>query len=177
MRSLVVVFFLWFISPFTIHAQNWSVLEGSVTDSQNQTPLVGATVLVEGTNFGTVTNRDGKYSLRIPSGALRVKFSFIGYQTILVGFDLNPNKTQRRDIRLLPATGQAGTVTVEAVNTEAGVQVLTPEQVQNIPGPFKDGFRAVKVLSGVSSNNELSNEYSVRGGGYNENLLFIAAPC
>src|SRR5690606_30243310 len=42
----------------------------------------------------------------------------------------------------------------------------------NIPSPFK-GFQSLHVLPGVATNNEISNQYSVRGGGFNENLIFI----
>src|SRR5690606_28318497 len=82
--------------------------------------------------------------------------------------------TLGHDVRLSPAVLELGEVTVEesATPAEAGVHEMTPEQVRNIPTPFK-GFQALKSLPGVATNNELSNQYSVRGGGFNENLIFI----
>ena len=61
----------------------------------------------------------------------------------------------------------------EARSIQAGLYTLDPETIQNIPMPVKDVLRSLKVLPGVVSNNELSNQYSVRGGGFNENLIFI----
>jgi hypothetical protein len=79
------------------------------------------------------------------------------------------------DVRLREETVEMVGIIVEdrAGYQEAGVYDLDPAAIQNIPTPLKDGFRALKVVPGVVSNNELSSQYSVRGGGFNENLIFL----
>jgi hypothetical protein len=174
LRNAFFLFCLsFFLFPTSANAQGWGTVVGHVIDASSQSPLVGATVLVANSNYGTVTNRDGAYNLRLPSGVFTLKVSFVGYESFSISVDMDQNQTKRIDARLRPAQGNAGSVTVTSRPMEAGVQSITPDDIQNIPSPFKDGFRALKALAGVASNNELSNEYSVRGGGYNENLIFV----
>lgn len=56
-----------------------AVLKGKVVDSADGYPLIGASVIVEGTEFGTITDVDGNYELRIPQQKYEVTFSYIGY--------------------------------------------------------------------------------------------------
>lgn len=155
------------------HAQGWGRYEGRILDGSSGSPLPGATLVVRGTNFGTIADRNGRFSMRLTSGTHQLQASFVGYQTLLIQVSVTDGQVVQAELRLTPQSNAAGEVLVEGTSAEAGVQTLTPEQVQNIPGPFKDGFRALKNLPGVMSNNETSNEYSVRGGGYNENLIYI----
>lgn len=166
-------FFLLLLGGQTVWAQGWGFAEGRVLAADSQTPLPGATILVAGTDFGTVSNKNGQFSLRLPAGTHRLRISFVGYDSFEQSLTFEAGRTQRLEAKLKLSAAATTQVTVEAKPTEAGVQSVTPEMVQAIPGPFKDGFRALKNLPGVMSNNELSNEYSVRGGGYNENLIFI----
>lgn len=60
-------------------------LAGTIKDAQTGEPLVGANVIIEGTNFGAATNVNGEYViLNISPGRYNVKFSFIGYETTLM---------------------------------------------------------------------------------------------
>ena len=161
--------------PSTAHAQQWGDVEGTVTDSTEGTPIPGVTVVVNGTNFGTATNPDGAYALRVPEGRYALRFSAVGYETRVDSVVVRDDRTTRLDIALKDRVLEMEGVTVEGERAprDAGVYEVDPEDVQNIPTPFKDGFRALKTVPGVATNNELSQQYSVRGGGYNENLVFI----
>ena len=156
-------------------AQTWSTVTGTVTDSTSGTPLAGVTVLVKGTDFGTATDKDGKYTLRLPVGRYELRFSSVGFRTRTDSVTVTEGTEARLDVQLAASIQEMEelTVTDEHVAPEAGVYEVDPEDVQNIPTPFKDGFRALKTVPGVATNNELSQQYSVRGGGYNENLIFI----
>ena len=156
-------------------AQTWSTVTGTVTDSTSGTPLAGVTVLVKGTDFGTATGKKGQYSLRLPVGQYELRFSSVGFRTHTDSVTVVEGTEARLDVQLTASIQEMEelTVTDEHVAPEAGVYEVDPEDVQNIPTPFKDGFRALKTVPGVASNNELSQQYSVRGGGYNENLIFI----
>lgn len=161
--------------PHLAAAQNWGTVAGTVTEAGTAAPIPGATVLVDGTNFGTASDDEGRYTLRLPAGRYRLRFSSIGYAPRLDSVVVRRDRTSTLDVRLRTAVVELDGLTVEdaAGPGEAGVYALTPDHVQNIPAPFHDGLRALKVLPGVVSNNELSHQYSVRGGGYGENLLFI----
>ena len=65
---------------WTAYAQeSVAVLKGKVIDSADGYPLIGVTVMVDGTKYGTVTDVDGAYELRIPDQKCEVTFSYVGY--------------------------------------------------------------------------------------------------
>ncbi len=156
------------------HAQTWGTVTGTVTDSIHGAPLPGVSVLVRGTDFGTATSADGRYRLELPTGRYVLRFSAIGFASHLDTVTVAEEPTQL-DITLASTVleMEGVTVTEAEVPDRPGVYQVDPQDVQNIPTPFKDGFRALKTMPGVATNNELSQQYSVRGGGYNENLVFI----
>ena len=155
-------------------AQTWGTVAGTVTDSVDGAPLPGVTVLVRGTNFGTATDADGNYRMEIPTGRYALRFSAIGFSTHVDSVTVTEGTT-RLDATLASTVLEMEelTVTEGAAPERPGVYQVEPEDVQNMPTPFKDGFRALKAMPGVATNNELTQQYSVRGGGYNENLVFI----
>ena len=157
------------------HGQTWNTVTGTVTDSADGTPLPGVTVLVQNTDFGTATDEQGRYSLRLPVGTYVLRFSSVGFRTRVDTVTVPDGPPTRHDVTLAAVITEMRelTVTDDETAPEAGVYEVDPEDVQNIPTPFKDGFRALKTMPGVATNNELSQQYSVRGGGYNENLIFI----
>jgi hypothetical protein len=163
-----------FVFVLPAQAQTWGRVAGTVTDADDGTPLPGVTVVVEGTDFGTATNREGRYSMRLPTGRYALRFSSIGFATRVDSVVVTEAPT-RLDVALSSRVTEMDEVTVvdSAGAQAAGVYRVDPEEVQDIPTPFKDGFRALKTVPGVATNNELSQQYSVRGGGYNENLIFV----
>jgi hypothetical protein len=155
-------------------AQQWGAAIGTVRADDTGQPIPGTTVLVAGTNFGTATNNDGTYSLRMPDGRYALRFSAIGFETRTDSVTIQFGTTAELNQRLKPATFELGEVTIDAERTiEAGVFQISPKAARNLPTPVRDVARALKVLPGVATNNEMSNQVSVRGGGFNENLYFI----
>ncbi len=169
--SLALVASLFAIIP--CQAQVWGTVTGYVYQHATTLALPGVTVVVNGTNFGTATTVNGHYSLQLPVGRYALRFSFIGYATRVDSVTVLRDVPFELTVTLAPSVVELGPVTVESHTTEgAGIQHLDPEQVRKVPTPFK-GFQALASLPGVASANELSNQYSVRGGGFNENLIFL----
>jgi hypothetical protein len=158
-----------------VQAQVWSSVKGTVTDSADGTPLPSVTVVVKGTNFGTATDEQGQYSLRLPTGRYALRFSSVGFTTRVDSVTVTKGEPARLDVALAPSITEMEELMVTETEDkqDAGVYKVNPKDIQNIPTPFKDGLRALKTMPGVATNNELSQKYSVRGGGYNENLIFI----
>ncbi len=168
---LVVVFL--HLSATDSMAQAWGSVEGHVRAAESTEALVGITILVDGTNFGTATDEDGWYQLRLPPGQYALRFTGVGYAAYVDSALVAPDARVTLNIALYVSTTVLGEVTVEQESVSgAGIQQVSPEVVRNMPSPFK-GFQALQVLPGVVANNELSNQYSVRGGGFNENLIFL----
>ncbi|WP_118831443.1 TonB-dependent receptor [Salinibacter ruber] len=173
-RVLILAACCWPLGAAPAHAQTWGTVTGTVTDSVQGAPLPGVTVLVEGTDFGTATSADGRYRLELPTGRYTLRFSAVGFATRVDSVTVAEGTTQL-DATLASTVLKMDelTVTDGAVPNRPGVYKVDPADVQNMPTPFKDGFRALKTTPGVATNNELTQQYSVRGGGYNENLVFI----
>lgn len=168
-----LLFFLWL--PSLALGQSWGELSGHVRDRESLEALPGATVVVSGTNFGTATRGDGTYLLRIPAGRYLIRFSAIGFEPVSDSVVVTRGEITEQFVVLEPTTVNLDGVTVEAERSavHAGVFELDAQTIEDIPTPVKDVLRSLKALPGVAANNEMSNQYSVRGGGFNENLLFV----
>ncbi len=173
--SLYISVFLFLLFPHSSVAQNWGTLEGRVLQAADGQPIPGATVIVNGTNFGTAANESGFYSMRLPARSYQLVVRAVGFATLVDSVRVIRDRINTFDVRLEEDTVELEGITVEDESgfNDAGVYQLDPEAVRNIPTPLKDGFRALKVVPGVVTNNELSSQYSVRGGGFNENLIFF----
>ena len=175
LRVLITLCFLAFCLPDQSLAQNWGTLAGRVTASSNGEPIPGATIIVGGTNFGTAADDDGYYSMRIPALKYQLVVSAVGFTPWVDSVRVTRDQVNSLDVALDEATVEMEGITIEDETdfSDIGVYELDPETIRNIPTPLKDGFRALKVVPGVVTNNELSSQYSVRGGGFNENLIFF----
>ena len=156
-------------------AQVWGTIAGTVTQEASGDPVPGANVLVEGTNFGTAADLDGAFSFRIPEGRYSVVVSAVGFVSARDTLRVRKGERVELDVALAEDIGVIGDVEVTADRAAegAGVSTISPATVRAMPTPVADALRAVKVQLGVTSNNELSNAYSVRGGSTNENQFFI----
>ncbi len=172
-RAFLLIWIIAGALPASTLAQNWGTVSGEVSERGTSTTLPGVTVLVEGTNYGTATDGSGRFTMRLPAGAYSLRFSSVGFQTRSDSVIVRRDAVTELDVRLSAATLELGEVQVEERPVvEAGVFELTPREILDIPSPFR-GYQALTVLPGVATNSELSNQYSVRGGGFNENLVFI----
>ena len=154
-------------------AQTWGEIAGRIIDPDGE-PLPGASVLVEGTSFGTNARADGRYDFRIPEGTYPVRVSFVGFATVRDTVAVRRGATTTLNVTLEPAVGELGDVAVEGeAERGVGISRIDPQTIRDLPLPVADAIRAVKTELGVTSSNELSNAFSVRGGSYDENQFFI----
>ena len=104
---------------------------------------------------------------------MQVIFSFIGFKADTVKISLKPN--QRKEINVILYSGiSLPTVEIEdeAVRGEAGGAKIEIKSAEYIPTPFSD-FNILLAQAGASNTNELSSSYSVRGGNFDENLVYV----
>ena len=166
---------LWAVIAPAAMAQGWGDVRGRIVEEgTSDLPVPGVSIVVAGTDFGTASETDGRYLLRLPAGSYLLRFSSIGYSPRLDSVTVRSGASTTLDVHLASARVELDGIIVEEAPTsvDPGVYDLMPDDIRNIPSPFK-GFQSLKVLPGVASNNEVSNQYSVRGGGFNENLIFI----
>ncbi|MEK6869026.1 MAG: TonB-dependent receptor, partial [Nanoarchaeota archaeon] len=156
---------------------------GFVSDASTKERLIGANVRIEGTTRGTTTNSYGFFSLPgIDSSEIKIRISFIGYETKIIVWQKNEIENKPLEIFLKPTNIQSQEVVIEAdrnnnnvSSTSMGVTSIPILQIQTLPsvGGEVDLLKAVQLQSGVSSGNELSNGIYVRGGSFDQNLILL----
>jgi hypothetical protein len=160
-------------------AQN-AVINGKVTDSDNQ-PIESATVFVIGSQKGVVTSPTGTYSLNVPTYKKQLLVAqILGFKPDTVEFLLVANETKTINFVLKSLSIQLTDVQItdnslsQEDRQQAGTTFLSPKSLKNIPTPFLDFNQAIISAGlGVVGNNELSSAYAVRGGNFDENLVYV----
>ncbi|MCD6367232.1 MAG: carboxypeptidase-like regulatory domain-containing protein [Bacteroidales bacterium] len=171
-------FFLFLFSllySITIFSQNsTAILYGRITDAKNQ-PLELVNIIVLNERTGTTTNNKGLFKLKVPANKnITVQYSILGFQTIKKKYFLKPETSTNIEIKLPETTKTLNEVSVSDIHQRNNNLVrINPKLVQTIPSPDAGIESIIKTLPGVHSNNELSSQYSVRGGNYDENLVYV----
>ena len=150
-------------------------IRGKVTDDKQQ-PIEIANIKVEGQVAGTITDLKGRYIFTCESSdSLVVAYSMIGYQTRKKTFR-NPVDTITVDV-VLPAMDYTleGVEVVDKQRQMGGTQqIKAPEQMRLLPDASGNGVESIiSTQAGVSSHNELSSQYNVRGGNFDENSVYV----
>ena len=168
--SLLVLFFFY----FSVDAQNTAILRGKITAKKGK-PIEGVNVSTSNDRTGIITDASGKYSIDIPSNKdIVLSITHIGYINQQWKVNLDSSETRIFDVKLKESNFAIPEVEVEAEkDRENTMEALDPKNLKYIPSPNGSFEAAIKTLMGVSSNNELSSQYNVRGGSFDENLVYV----
>ncbi len=157
-------------------------LTGTVRDAAGQ-PLELASVSVLGQPGGATTTAQGQFVLTVGApgraGAAVLVVRRLGYRPLRRALVLPADAGRPLELVLRPDQQALGGVTVrggrDAANSREQVSVtaIDPRDVKTLPSPFGDFNAILKTLPGVVSNNELSSTYNVRGGNFDENLVYV----
>ena len=150
-----------------------ATLKGIILDVQNQ-PIQGANV-TSGAN-GTITNLNGFYSLKISSNInVGIKVSHLNYKLIEATFNLKNGEALEFNPVLKDSYEQIETVMITGSNRKdlEGITTISPQIIRTIKGAQPGVENLLKTLPGVNITNELSTQYSVRGGNFDENLVYV----
>ncbi|MDR1500388.1 MAG: TonB-dependent receptor [Tannerellaceae bacterium] len=132
-------------------------------------------IQVRGTAVGAVSDAKGYYSLRVAGGdSVVILYSCLGYnraERILV----RPGADSRVNVRMSALSISLGEVSVTAARRQvSSMEYMDASKVRTIADPGGGGIESLVVTyAGVSSSNELSSQYSVRGGSYDENIVYV----
>jgi outer membrane receptor protein involved in Fe transport len=167
---------LMLLLPLFIYAGTTGKLAGTIKDAQTGEPLVGANVIIEGTSFGAATNVNGEYViLNISPGRYDVKFSFIGYETVVVqNVAIIVDQTTLLPVELNSQTIQVDEIVVTArtpliqKDVTSSISVITREEIDALPvSTFTELLSLQAGVTGSGSN------LHVRGGRSNEVAYMI----
>lgn len=136
-----------------------------------------ASITVEETQKGIYANSLGEYQLKLEANkTFTLIFKNLGHipvrksvkvqekEVIYVDADLKPDQKQGQEVEVIGK---------KEFRDQTSVTTLDPKLARLIPTPFGDFNKILATLPGVVSNNELSSSYSVRGGNYDENLVYV----
>ena len=160
----------------TTFAQNGQkgLLYGKVIDEQNY-PIDLANVSVAGTSIGVTTDSKGRYELALPCDTtLNVTFSFVGFQQVQREVRIASGEKKKMDVTLVStATSLPDAVISDRAIDASSLTRLNAKQATLLPSMGGGVENLIKTLPGVISNNELSSQYTVRGGNFDENLIYV----
>ncbi len=157
----------------TLHAENVKI-SGNVKDNEDK-PVEFATVRIAGTAIGTNTDLKGNYSLSVAQkDTIEVVFSCIGFKTVNHKL-IKPKGDLTLNVRLYPEDVELQDVEIIGFrNNINGMQTFDAESFKLSPDVSGGSVEAlISTMPGVNSNNEMSSQYSVRGGSFDENSVYI----
>jgi hypothetical protein len=138
--------------------------------------LEGVNISLAKTTIGTTSDQDGSFNLKVsPNKKQTLFFSFIGYKTKSINIPmLKMGQTYKVEVNLQNAGININNVTIEDEQIRNNTFQKVDAKLNNTIPTASGGVEAlIKTLPGVSSSNELSSQYSVRGGNFDENLVYV----
>ena len=173
MRSYMFIFLFLFPGIQLCAQKPGAIVSGTILD-ENEKPLSKVSIVMLGRETGLASSDSGTFRMRVPvDKAFALIFSYTGYKTQQQNFILNDNEQEKIVIRMERSDSKLDSITVtdERDRKEAGLIRINPKDAVNIPTPIGGIESLIKVY--VGSNNELTSQYSVRGGNYDENLIYV----
>ncbi len=175
MTALITRFHFLYLLLFTTafsFAQNAKVT-GVILD-ENNLPIENVNISYG--KIGTKTSQVGDYVISIPENTNTIlTFSHIGFKKIQQTFNLQKGQIFEFNPVLKYNQEQLGTVIITGDKRKRieGITTIAPKMLRKIPGGNAGVENILKTLAGVSGNNELSSQYNVRGGNFDENLVYV----
>jgi len=156
-----------------------TTISGFITDQKTGENLIGATVSVSGTPLGTVSNAFGFYSLRLPKGPHTLQYSYLGYEKKEQQIQLN--QATQKSIQLAVASIDLPDVVItqasQGLSSQQGLGKvgLQPKTLESMPefGGENGLVKGLQMLPGIQMHSDGSAYFYVRGGGRDQNVIFI----
>ncbi len=132
-------------------------------------------VAIQGTSTGTTTNENGVFSIRLQgNNRYVIIFSFLGYEQQSLQINLNNNERKVLNVFMKPLATMLPDIEITERQNISGQYIrIDPRLTALLPGPGSTVENLLKTMPGVNSTSELSSQYSVRGGNFDENLIYV----
>lgn len=177
MRKIACVFLLMIIA-LSLQAQRFTI-RGTVEDKLTGEKLISSNVYDALSLKGITTNAFGFYSLTLPAGNLKLTFSYIGYQAVVM--DVNLRQDTLLNVRLTPVISlnevviTADRARSAVLSTQMSMTELSSKTIKSLPMLLGevDVLKALQLLPGVKGGNEGTSGIYVRGGGPDQNLILL----
>ena len=163
--------------PLPSTAQTYR-LSGTVRDASTDELLPYVNLTAKGTGLGTSTNEHGAFSLSLRPGTYDLLLNLVGYRTESRQIDMRA-KDQTFHVKLTPTDILLQEVTIyssataQVRQTDVSALAMQSQRLVETTSIIPDVFRSIQTLPGISSNNEFSARFNVRGGTSDENLVLV----
>lgn len=150
-----------------------ATLKGVVLDD-SENPIESVNIIAK--SSGTITNLNGFYLFKIPSNQdIQIEFTHINHKKLLATFNLKNGETFEFNPIMSSDIEQISVVVVNGNQRKQveGITTIDPQLIRTIKGAQPGIENLLKTLPGVNISNELSTQYSVRGGNFDENLVYV----
>ena len=151
---------------------------GKVTSAVTGDAVELVTVYIKGTNFATETAENGRYSLEVPANEVfTIVFSRIGFKESSKEIQAMPAGSQRQiDVAIAPSDSDIEVIVRESKLEEGGMikeEVSAMKLLPTTTGNFESVLPHIALGTSGGTGGELSSQYNVRGGNYDENLVYV----
>ncbi len=140
-------------------------------------PIPGVNIILKSDNrIGTISNIEGVFEIGLPAGPDVLVFSHVQYASREIAVNVQQGQAQSLTVRLVSQNTQLDEVEVigqperDALDPAAKIDAIA---AKNLPSASGDFSKVLVTLPGVAANNELSSAYNVRGGNFDENLVYV----
>ncbi|WP_227871640.1 carboxypeptidase-like regulatory domain-containing protein [Flavobacterium kingsejongi] len=173
MKAKYLIFSVLFLVVSTTAFAQKARVKGVILDENNK-PVAGVSVAFGAAS--SISNENGFYLLIVPANKEEsLVFSHTGYKNSALLLTLERDEEREFNPVLSQKIEQLGVVVITDENRKRieGITNIDPATIRMIPGANAGVENILKTLPGVYSNNELSTQYAVRGGNYDENLVYV----
>ena len=171
--KLTVFILLLFTVISSFSQKKQAFVSGKIIDEDENT-LAGVSITILGKQTGIISSDSGTFRIKVPAEkAFALVFSFSGYREEQKNFYLSEGEEERLTVKLGRSGKTLETVLIsdDKERKETGLVKINPKNAITLPSVTGGVEGLIKIL--VGSNNELTSQYSVRGGNYDENLIYI----
>ncbi|NUM82204.1 TonB-dependent receptor [bacterium] len=155
-------------------------INGIVVDGKTSEPLAYANLLIDSTGWGTYSNSSGEFKItHIPYGQYYLRVTVVGYEYELRSVSLFQSSLDLDTIRLTPKVFEGENIVITGekdpkLRIQPGVMIIEKKKITTTPSVLEpDLFRALQVLPGFTTTNDMSNELYIRGGTPDQNLITL----
>lgn len=180
--KMVVIFILIITSGVLLYSQKNYTVSGYVSDKSEGENLIGANI-IDQTNqkFGVVTNSYGFYSLSLPKGIHKLKYSYLGYKSVEIDLIISKDTLVNVELEsgillekvVIDAKKQEAQKNISS--TQLGTVKLDVARIKELPALMGevDVLKSIQLIPGVKSAGDGSSGFYVRGGGSDQNLVLL----
>lgn len=169
------------LSSAAVFAQSTGSFNGKIIEKLTKQPIIGATVKIDNTQLGGVTDVEGDFQINsVPVGTHSATISYIGFQTKSISeIIITTNKAYYAEFELIESDLEMDEITIQVFRGE--IDPLTPvstysysrEEIFRNPGAGGDIMRALAVLPGVVSSGAQFSAIAARGQGTQDNVYMV----